>query len=174
MFNMYSTAAVRRIRTAGKQIAFVAIAGLVLGAGCGGGDSPTGPKGDTIGGTYSLQTVDDERLPAPIHHGPWLDGTANPVRFYNLFDCKVTNGVIELDEDDETFYLEVDMAYVADGRPGNRTIQVSGTYVVDDDAIYFTATNGVGASGVIEDGVIYLDVDALGTDRYREFIFALR
>ena len=38
-----------------------------------GSDSATGPRDAVIAGYYQLQSVQDARLPAQIHHGPWLD-----------------------------------------------------------------------------------------------------
>ena len=166
------TGAGSRILGVTKHTAFVVLTSVLIGA-CGGGDSATGPR-ENEGGVYELAVVDDAALPAQVHHGPWLDPTSNPTRFYNLFDCSVTYGGIGLDDETGRFWLEVILQYVADGVPGVRGIELTGDYEIRGQSLYFTTDQGVEAEAVLRDGAIYFQIDALSTGRYRQFRFDLQ
>jgi len=171
MFTILLAATGSRLRAATRYLAVLVAAAAMLGATACGSDSATGPRDEVIAGYYQLQTVDDAQLPAQIHHGPWLD--PDDVTFYNLFDARVSNGAIELSEDDDTFWLGIEIDYIGDRMPGLKTYQFFGTYSIENNVIFFHFENGKTGTAVIEDGTIDFQIDVLGIQRYREYRFVL-
>lgn len=142
--------------------AFVAAA-----AGCGGGGSSTGPGGN-VAGTYVLQNVDLESLPAVIHNGPWLDPIN--VVFYNLYHLEVTGGSIALDEDDR-FAFTLEGFVDADGNYFPRGSTLEGYYEVDGDELWLTPDGAPAIFATIEGRTITLTADIMRKGTANDFAF---
>ena len=165
-------AARSRWRAITSRLSLLALAGVLVGPAACGSDGATGPRqqDDTPAGLYRLWGVDAERLPVEIHRGPWLD--PETVHFYNRYVVEVTDGVIELDEEDSSFWMELDYDTNGDGVQGHRNLYVEGTYSIVDGLLMMLSTEGnLGFAEIQSNGKIYFDLDILGIGTFNTFGF---
>ena len=169
MFTIAST--IERSRRRASRLTVLALAAAVLGAtGCSGADKSTGPGDKPIEGFYDLQRVDNAQLPVQLHHGPWLD--PEDVTFYNLFDAKISGGIVILDAFKE-FYIGIEVDFIGDGEPGHLTFEFEGTYTVEGNKVFYTTREGQQGSGTIQNGLLYVSLDVLGTGRFKDYRFVV-
>ena len=155
-------------RVAPLLLAVALLAGVACG-GNGGGDKTTGPATTTVEGNYNLRTVDGNRLPVEVYHGPWLDPVNT--RFYNQMILVVKNGVINLDETDR-WAMTLDVQMTLDAVTTQQTLAVMGTYEIDGDDILLSAFDGdTELSGTIRKGTISLTMDVGGSKRDKAYSF---
>jgi hypothetical protein len=143
---------------------------LAVATGCGGGGGSTGPDNDSITGTYVLQRVDEEPLPAEIHHGPYFDAESGT--FFNLFIFTVTGGSIRL-LDDGRFTWDLTVFVNGDGQGGAGAISFGGWYERDGDEISLEADDEMwGSATVTLDGnTLVLAEDVMNKGVSRDFIY---
>jgi hypothetical protein len=134
----------------------------------GGGDKTTGPT-TTVEGNYNLRTVDGNRLPVEVYHGPWFD--AANTRFYNQMILVVKNGVINLDDTDG-WAMTMDVQMTLDAVTTQQTLAIMGTYEIDGDDIVLSAFDDeTELAGTIKKGTISLTMDVGGSKRDKAYSF---
>lgn len=101
------------IRNARRTMGTALAAAAFLGIPACGADGPTSPNNGKVTGTYVLEEVGEDALPAAIHRGAFLDPQTGI--FYNSFVFELVEGYIEIRED-ETFYISFDWRLTADGQ----------------------------------------------------------
>src|SRR5215471_12473221 len=97
---------------------------LLMTVACGGdsaGDKATGPGPTTVEGNYNLRTIDGNRLPVEVYHGPWFDPVNR--RFYNQRIISIKNGVINLDGTDR-WAMTMDAQVTLDGATTQQTLAI--------------------------------------------------
>lgn len=157
------------LRSRGVWLRSLALSAAMLAAlGCG-GDKGTGP-GSNPAGSYVLQEIDDFALPVTIHNGPWLDPVH--VTFYNLYNMRITGGVIELGSDDR-FSFTLNGSVNADGIQWEPTMYVVGDYGIDDGEIWFEPDDQAGNTlwATIDRGNISFDLDVMSKGAVRDYVF---
>jgi hypothetical protein len=150
-----------------RVLALLGAALLSAAIGC--SDSSTGPGKGPVG-VWELRTVDAERLPAEIYHGPYFDEVNQ--RFFNQLIVKVTVGEIRLD-DDGRYRLDLEMAFWGDGETGTERISGEGSYVLWDEAIDFKPDGNPNAalSASFVDGTITLPLSSWEEGEFFDFAF---
>jgi len=176
---MYTTSAAPRARRAviQKLATLIVSAAFVTITACG-GDSPTAPNEENPTpkpntnptGTYVLRTVDGDKLPVEVYHGPYFD--APNQRFYNQYVVQVTDGEIELLKGN-TWRITLNFKYTADGKPGGGSFTSNGSYEIDGGNI---ALNGAdegmpGFEGTFSRGAIGLDLEYGNNKRVLTYSF---
>jgi hypothetical protein len=152
---------------------------LASATACGGGDSTTGPRagGPSTGtqpGLYALMQVNAKAIPAEIKHGPFLDGTVVPPRFYNLLIVKITGGELVL-QNDGRFHFAVDFYVNRDGTEATVTRPVDGTWEVDGNEITLTPNGSNGyTTATLGKGSISMDLDLIGEGKVLPYSFQYR
>jgi hypothetical protein len=151
---------------------------LASATACGGGDSGTGPSNGsgtrTQLGLYALMQVNTKAIPTEIKHGPFLDATVVPPRFYNLLIVKITGGELVL-QDGGRFHFAVDFYVNRDGQEATVTRPVDGTWEVDGDEITLTPNGSNGfTSATIGKGSISMDLDLIGEGKFVPYTFQYR
>jgi hypothetical protein len=151
---------------------------LASATACGGGDSSTGPSTgpstSTKLGLYALMQVNTKAIPTEIKHGPFLDASVLPPRFYNLLIVKVTGGELVL-QDGGRFHFALDYYANADGQEGTVTRTVDGTWEVDGDEITLTPNGDNGyTTATMGKGRISMDLDLIGEGKFVPYTFQYR
>ena len=147
---------------------------LASATACGGGDSSTGPSTNDPLGLYALMQVNTKAIPTEIKHGPFLDATVVPPRFYNLLIVKITGGELVL-QDGGRFHFAVDFYVNRDGQEATVTRPVNGTWEVDDNEITLTPDGSNGfTTATIAKGSISMDLDLIGEGKFVPYTFQYR
>ena len=151
---------------------------LASATACGGGDSSTGPSTgpstSTKLGLYALMQVNTKAIPTEIKHGPFLDATVVPPRFYNLMIVKITGGELVL-QDGGRFHFALDYYANADGQEGTVTRTVDGTWEVDGNEITLTPDGSNGfTTATIGKGSINMNLDLIGEGKVLPYSFQYR
>lgn len=162
------TAHVNLTRLMRSLIFATATATFVGASGCGSGSPTTAPNGGKVTGTYTLEYVEDEELPVVVHRGAWLDPVTGI--FYNNFVVQITNGYIELREN-ESFYLALQVKVQADGQDAQTTLEFEGEWDEVRDQVVLRIP-GVGTQVLDRDGSwLTTNVDIVGTGDVVELDF---
>lgn len=147
---------------------------LASATACSGGDSSTGPSTNNPLGLYALMQVNTKAIPTEIKHGPFLDATVVPPRFYNLLIVKITGGELVL-QDGGRFHFAVDFYVNRDGQEATVTRPVNGTWEVDDNEITLTPDGSNGfTTATIAKGSISMDLDLIGEGKFVPYTFQYR
>jgi len=147
---------------------------LASATACGGGDSSTGPSTNDPLGLYALMQVNTKAIPTEIKHGPFLDATVVPPRFYNLLIVKITGGELVL-QDGGRFHFAVDFYVNGDGREGTVTRPTDGTWEVNGDVITLTPDGNKGSvTATIGKGSINISLDLIGEGKVLPYSFQYR
>ena len=152
-----------------RSLVFATATATFAGAsGCGSGSPTTAPNGGTVTGTYTLEYVEDEELPGAIHRGAWLDPATGI--FYNNFVVELTNGYIELREN-ETFYMALQVRIQADGQEAVTMLEFDGEWDQVKDQVILRIP-GAGMQVFDRDGSwLTTNVDIVGTGDVVELDF---
>lgn len=155
-----------------RSAVVAAVGAMFLGLSACGSDAPTSPTNGKVTGTYTLEYADDEELPVAVHRGSYLDPATGI--FYNQFIFEVTNGYIELRED-ETFYVALQIRITADGVSNVGTFDFEGVWDEVKDEIILRVQWPFVTTEVLErDGNwLSLDVDFMGFGETTELEFDL-
>jgi hypothetical protein len=156
-----------------RSVIFATASATVLSVpGCGSDGGTTAPAGGKVTGTYTLEYADEEELPVAVHRGSYLDpATGN---FYNNFVLEVTNGYIELREN-ETFYVALQLRITADGQSQTGTFDFEGEWdEIKGEIILRVQWPVVGTQVLERDGNwLTMDVDFLGLGEETQLDFDL-
>jgi hypothetical protein len=152
-----------------RSLIFATASATFIGAsGCGSGSPTTAPNGGKVTGTYTLEYVEDEELPVAIHRGAWLDPATGI--FYNNFVVELTNGYIELREN-ETFYMALQVRIQADGQEAVTMVEFEGEWDEVKDQVLLRIP-GAGMQVFDRDGSwLTTDIDLVGTGESVELDF---
>jgi hypothetical protein len=156
-----------------RPVAFAAVGAAFLSLSACGADGPTSPNsGGKVTGTYTLEYADEEELPVAVHRGPYLDPATGI--FFNNFVLEVTNGYIELRED-ETFYVALQIRVTADGNAQTGTFDFEGVWDEVKDEIILRVQWPFVTTEVLErqGNWLKMEVDMLGLGEETELEFDL-
>ena len=156
------------IRPVVSRLLTLGLLATIACGGNGGGDKTTGPTA-TVEGNYNLLTVDGNRPPVEVYHGPWFDGVNK--RFYNQRIILVKNGVINLDDTDR-WAMTLDVQVTLDAVTTQQTLAIMGNYEIDGDEIQLSSFDVDGElAGTIKKGTISLSMDVGGSERAKSYSF---
>jgi hypothetical protein len=145
-------------------------AAVLATAACGGGDKSTGPRGQDISGTYTLQWVANSGLPAVIQDGPWYDQRSG--HYYDNVKVVVTEGSVQLTADGGCD-MQIIFDITNDGQEQQVTGSGTGTYSLSGDHIVCNSDNNQSTlEGTVQNGVLALQISVYGTNDLVEFDFA--
>lgn len=154
--------AVRLTRTIG-------VVAAIVGAGCGGGDSSTGPSKPNVVGTYTLQQIGGAAMPVEIFNGSATDDLTGI--WYAEFVVTVKGGTLELTPDGR-YRTSFDYTLLHDGVREDRTLVAEGTYEVAGDRLTLLRDNGVdGSDGSVADGSVTVELTLMRNDPTKPFRF---
>jgi hypothetical protein len=156
------------IRPVGSLLLVLGLLATIACGGDSGGDKTTGPTA-TVEGNYNLRSVEGNRLPVEVYHGPWFDGVNK--RFYNQMILVVKNGVINLDDTDR-WAMTLDVQMTLDAVTTQQTLAIMGSYEIDGEEILFSSfDDDTELAGTIKKGTISLSMDVGGSEREKAYSF---
>jgi hypothetical protein len=156
------------IRPVVSRLLTLGLLATIACGGNGGGDKTAGPTA-TVEGNYNLLTVDGNRPPVEVYHGPWFDGVNK--RFYNQRIIVVKNGVINLDDTDR-WAMTLDVQVTLDAVTTQQTLAIMGSYEIDGDDILLSSFDvDAELAGTIRKGTISLSMDVGGSEREKAYSF---
>jgi hypothetical protein len=151
-------------RAVRRRAAVALGAAAILGAAaCGGSDSSTGPRNADPTGLYALRQVGRDAIPVQIFRGP-SGGIPD-------FIVRVTGGELVL-QDDDRFYMAMDLELRANGQAVARSLSVEGDYEIDGGQLMLVPDGAPEASrATIRNGVIALPMDLSGDGAMKVYTF---
>lgn len=156
-----------RPRSMKRMVALLFAATLSGIAGCGGGDSATGPSKGPYG-EYALREVDGAALPVQVHNGPFLDRVRT--RFYNRLTLRVTGGEVHL-HDDGNFYMSLNLSGDGDGEKVNTTSEFEAFYKAVNGELTVMLDGKMVRIGTVEDGTVTVGLDLMNKGVFNQYTF---
>jgi hypothetical protein len=125
----------------------------------------SGPQDEAVAveGTYALEEVGGNALPATIYEGPWNSGGQQiQVRL------EMASGSLELDEEG-SYTILMQIRITTGGKSGPASLSDTGSYTRSGDTVTFRSNKGAGDvfTGRLRNGSLTLQLDIVG-DRHAQ------
>ena len=163
--------AIQPRRIASLAVAFFTATTIACSKNDGGGPSepttPSEPSSGAIVGSYSLEEVDGDGLPATIFDDDVRLDDGRVVRL----EVAVTGGALDLEENEE-FSGELAVKLMVEGQSQNDAIPIRGNYSRSGNTISFESDDdGPSFKGTIRNGALELELDIFDTGEATTYTF---